>query len=253
MNIFSSHWSAEVLFGLWRTYASLDPHITQDGRTSLPPPKRMMFPHTSGSGWRDYAHMNAWVTGGAFPGLALEFAEDYADRADTLSLYTLDRVVLADRSAAGDSAAFGRSWRIIASAMEGLEANENWWTPLRRSVLEFSGVPGEWILGPDPALGVENRKLVITYISRQEWGRRMLRPADHKRLVGELYALRERYGYEVNVVGMQDLSRAEQFALAARTTVRIDIQFDFGIVGGCVVAVVAIHFILFISSFRYVL
>ena len=37
----------------------------------------------------------------------------------------------------------------------------------------------------------------------------------------ELYKLRDRYGYEVNVVDMQDLTRAEQFSLAARTTVRV--------------------------------
>jgi hypothetical protein len=60
---------------------------------------------------------------------------------------------------------------------------------------------------------------VITYISRQEWGRRMLVQKDHEQLVAELYKLRDNYGYEVNVVSMDKLSRKEQLQLSARTTV----------------------------------
>jgi hypothetical protein len=62
-------------------------------------------------------------------------------------------------------------------------------------------------------------KPVITYISRQDWGRRMLIREDHEKLVEELYNLRDNYGYEVNVVSMDKLSRVEQLQLAARTTV----------------------------------
>lgn len=179
-----------------------------------------MFSHITAEQWRDYAHMNEWVTRGAFPNAALEFSDMYADRAETGKLWMLERVVLADRSAASESEIFGKTMRTVATAFD-LPGSPHWWAPLRRGVLEFSGVPEEWIVGPDPAAVVENRKFVITYISRQEWGRRMLRQADHDRLVEELYQLRDRYGYEVNVVGMQSLSRAEQFNLAARTTVRL--------------------------------
>jgi hypothetical protein len=49
----------------------------------------------------------------------------------------------------------------------------------------------------------------------------MLIQEDHERLVEELYKLRDQYGYEVNVVSMDKLTRAEQIALAARTTVRV--------------------------------
>ena len=48
----------------------------------------------------------------------------------------------------------------------------------------------------------------------------MLIKEDHERLIEELYALHDRYGYEVNVVSMDKLSRIEQLNLAARTTVR---------------------------------
>ena len=66
--------------------------------------------------------------------------------------------------------------------------------------------------------GIET-KPVITYISRQGWNRRKLRQEDHERLVEELYRLRDTYGYEVNIVEMDQLSRTEQFRLASRTTV----------------------------------
>ncbi|KAJ8516777.1 hypothetical protein ONZ45_g5928 [Pleurotus djamor] len=65
---------------------------------------------------------------------------------------------------------------------------------------------------------------VITYISRQTWGRRMLIPADHDKLVKELYKLRDQYGYEVNVVSMEKLSRSEQITLAARTTIMMGVH-----------------------------
>ncbi|KAJ8591607.1 hypothetical protein M405DRAFT_840448 [Rhizopogon salebrosus TDB-379] len=65
------------------------------------------------------------------------------------------------------------------------------------------------------------QKSVITYVSRREWGRRMLIQEDYERLVEELYQLRDQYGCEVNVVSMDKLTRAEQIALAARITVRV--------------------------------
>lgn len=45
-----------------------------------------------------------------------------------------------------------------------------------------------------------------------------------KVLVRELYDLRDKYGYEVNVVSMEKLSRAEQVSLMARTTVRCSLS-----------------------------
>ncbi|THH08866.1 hypothetical protein EW145_g2425 [Phellinidium pouzarii] len=217
------HWTAELIFGIWRTYSSLDPYITANGHTTLPPPKRMMFSHVSGAKWRDYAGMNQWVTRGAFPSLGMEFMEDWEDRAAMQTLFVFDRVVLADRAAASEGDPFKKTWRTASNAFE-LGGSPNWWAPVRRSVLQFSGLPAEWIVGPDPGTVTENQKLVITYISRQGWGRRMMRPADHDKLVEELYGLRDKYGYEVNVVNMEKLSRVEQFQLAGRTTVMMGVH-----------------------------
>ena len=47
-------------------------------------------------------------------------------------------------------------------------------------------------------------KPVITYVSRQEWGRRMLTPEAHESLVTELEKLREKYGWEVGAFPSTD-------------------------------------------------
>lgn len=228
------HFCAELLFGMWRTYSSLDPFITPDGDTTLPPPRRMIFTHVPSENWRDYAAMNQWVIRGAFPGMGMEFERDWADRAAMLVPFLFPRMVVEDRAAAAEGANYKSTWRPASNAFA-LKGSQNWWAPLRKSVLQFSGLSSDWI-DPPPASVMEltasdangkgkemvlGDKMVITYISRQGWGRRMLRQADHEKLVEELYKLRERYGYEVNVVNPEKLSRAEQLTLAGRTTVRI--------------------------------
>lgn len=65
---------------------------------------------------------------------------------------------------------------------------------------------------------------VITYVSRQDWGRRMLRKRDHEQLVAELEALEKKYGWEVHIVAMDKLSRDDQIRLAARTTILMGVH-----------------------------
>ncbi|KAI5120259.1 hypothetical protein M0805_004595 [Coniferiporia weirii] len=217
------HFSAELLFGLWRAYTALDPFITSDGRTALPPPRRMLFRHVDSAHWRDYAAMNQWVLRGAFPGIGLEFSEDWADRAAMRVPFVFDRVVLADRSASYEGDPYKATLRSASNAFD-LRGSPNWWVPLRKSVLEFSGLASELIMGSVPGSNAENEMYVITYVSRQEWGRRMLRQKDHEVLVEELHKLRDKYGYEVNIVSMDKLSRAEQLQLAGRTTIMMGVH-----------------------------
>ena len=125
--------------------------------------------------------------------------------------FVFDRVLVADRSAAMLSYNFARFYRTAASAFA-LPGSTSWWAPIRNNVVQFTGL--------DPGVGSGTTTTpVITYISRQEWGRRMLIPSHHEKLVEELYKLRDKYGYEVNVVSAEKLSRIEQIRLAARTTV----------------------------------
>ncbi|KAI1798393.1 hypothetical protein LXA43DRAFT_968715 [Ganoderma leucocontextum] len=191
------HWSAELFFGFWRTYSSLDPTIPSSGET-----------------------MNQWVVRAAFPSLSMEFMNDWKERAALNRTVVLDRVVLADRAAAMHGEMYLRTQRTAANAFA-LPGSVNWWTTIRNNVVGFS-LQGE---ATDAAAvqGIET-KPVITYISRQGWNRRMLLQADHERLVQELYKLRDAHGYEVNVVEMDKLTRKEQFQLAGRTTIMMGVH-----------------------------
>lgn len=52
----------------------------------------------------------------------------------------------------------------------------------------------------------------------------MLIKEDHEKLVRELYKLRDLYGYEVNVVSPETMSRVDQLRLAARTTILMGVH-----------------------------
>ncbi|RDB17977.1 hypothetical protein Hypma_000815 [Hypsizygus marmoreus] len=210
------HWSAELWFGFWRTYSSLDPTISENGTTTLPPVRRLLFNHLDAYHWRDYAAMNQWVIRSAFPGVVMEFRNDWQDRAEMARPFVFDRVVVADRSATMLSYNYARFQR-TASAPFALPGSVNWWMTMRNNAIQFTGL--------DPGTGGGTLGTpVITYISRQEWGRRMLIKEDHERLVQELYKLRDQYGYEVNIVAAEKMSRVEQLQLAARTTIMMGVH-----------------------------
>lgn len=202
------HWAAEVFFGLWRAYSILDPEITSDGRTNLTAPRRILMAHVPNANWRDYAAMNQWVTRGAFPSVSMEYQEDWADRASMTHPFLLERAVLGDRAASMHSPNVALTQRSNAELFK-LSGSPYWWSTIRNNLIEFAGADSQM-----------SDKKVITYVSRQEWGRRMLLPQDHDRLVKALEGLRDQYGYEINIVSMDKLTRQEQFQLAGRTTVR---------------------------------
>jgi len=156
--------------------------------------------------------MNEWVVRSSLPSVAMEFIDDWRDRAELGKPFVFHRVVVADRSAAMISSNFQRYQR-TASVPFALPGSTNWWMPIRNNVVKFAG------LKPDVGGGTTSTP-VITYISRQNWGRRMLVPEHHEKLVRELHKLRATYGYEINVVEAEKMSRVDQIRLAARTTVR---------------------------------
>lgn len=145
--------------------------------------------------------------------MSYEFASEFEDRVDSGRAYLYDRVVFTDRAASLRGAQFAVTWRTAAEAFT-LEGSPYWWSPVRRNLLEFVGGTSEAVLSPH-----DLEVPVITYVSRQDWGRRMLIKEDHEVLVKELERLQKEYGYEVNIVSMDKLSRDEQIRLAARTTV----------------------------------
>ena len=153
--------------------------------------------------------MNQWVLRTVFPSATVEYSVDWLDRAEMGAPVILDRVIFSDRSAAMKGYAFQRSGRTASEAFA-LPGSVHWWTMIRGAVTKFSGLDEELDRASIP---------VITYISRQEWGRRTLIQEDHEKLVKELYKIRDEHGVEVNVVSMDKLSHAEQLRLAGRTTV----------------------------------
>jgi hypothetical protein len=208
------HWSAELFFGFWRTYSSLDPSISANGSSSLPALRRIWFAHADADHWRDYASMNQWVLRSAFPSVTAEYSADWQDRAELGRPIILDRVVFSDRSAAMRGETFQRTGRTASEAFA-LPGGVHWWNIIRDAVTKFSGLDDDFDKESTP---------VITYISRQEWGRRTLIQEDHEKLVEELYKIRDKYGVEVNVVSMDKLSHAEQLTLAARTTIMMGVH-----------------------------
>ena len=155
--------------------------------------------------------MNEWVVRSSFPSIIMEFIDDWRDRAEMGKAFVYERVVVADRAASMRSESFLRFSRSASPAFT-TAASPSWWSPIRNNVVSFAGVD------VTPAV---NATPVITYISRQGWGRRMLIPADHEKLVQELYKLRDSHGFEVNVVSPENMSRKEQLRIAARSTVRL--------------------------------
>ncbi len=253
--------AAELLVGLWRTYSSLDPTITPSGMTHLPSPSRMMLPHVQAGKWNDYAKMNSFISRAIFPSMSYEYQNDFLDRADTARSFLFERVVFADRAAAFRGAEFQNTWRTAAEAVSIDASRYWWSPVRKNLIEFVGGGNGEIEMLGDIGLGVgvekdpapseldvlaleeeevtmeeekeeileENLKAkqahsgkpVLTYVSRQEWGRRMLIKKDHDDLVRELEGLEKKYGWEVNVVSMDKLSRDDQIRLAARTTVRL--------------------------------
>ncbi|KAJ6620732.1 hypothetical protein B0H10DRAFT_2020318 [Mycena sp. CBHHK59/15] len=210
------HWSAELYFGYWRTYSSLDPSITTEGKTALPPPRRMFFNRVDAFRWRDPTDMNQLVLRSSFPDLTMEFLDDWDDRVKMGVPFVFDRVVLADRSAAMRAYNYQRYQRTAAVAFP-LPGSMNWWMTIRNNVVQFAGM--------DPTTGSgTTSNPVITYISRQAWGRRMLIKEDHELLVKELYRLRDENGWEVNIVLAEKMNRVEQIQLAARTTIMLGVH-----------------------------
>ncbi|BEJ16657.1 hypothetical protein CspHIS471_0600580 [Cutaneotrichosporon sp. HIS471] len=282
------HFAAELLFGIWRTYSSLDPSINAAGATQLPVPARIIFPFVNAGGWNDYAKMNSFLMRAIFPSVSFEYRNDWHDRVDTERPFKYDRVVIADRAAAFRGPEFAKTWRTASEAAT-LGGSRYWWAPVRRNLLEFvgSGTEGKDEINlADYGVGIEEydseeygaREVsvldaddsqdepiarrgqpkkggagkgkhaagksgkrggaqrgeapntrtpstpVITYVSRQDWGRRMLRKQDHEVLVQELENLEKKYGWEVNIVSMDKLTRDEQLRLAARTTIMMGVH-----------------------------
>ena len=159
----------------------------------------------------------------------------------------IERALYADRSAAFRGPHTESTSRTVASALYVGTASRWWWEPIRRQILRYAGVDEDVIdrnlegygavdpsiraaetaaLGPgvtvfEPLAPSGGYRHVVTYISRQS-SRRRLTPESHAQLVKALEERAVQVGYELVIVEAEKLTKEEQFALAARTTVSED-------------------------------
>jgi hypothetical protein len=192
--------------------------------------------------------MNFFFLRSAWPSLTVETRADWDDRVSSTTLHSgerngrawrFDTVLLSDRSAAFRAPECGeRTQRTAASAMKGVVERagltefleRGWWEPVRRNVLRFAGVPQRMLdIGNRAFTRTEGgeslpdggvSEVVVTYISRQHVKRHLI-AEDHEGLVRALTEMCDRRGWELNVASMERLSKEEQLALAARTTVSV--------------------------------
>ncbi|KIO21580.1 hypothetical protein M407DRAFT_80242 [Tulasnella calospora MUT 4182] len=211
---------SEVMPGLWRTFATLDPDITIGGNTYLPAPSRFIFPHLSSGQWRDHRKVNAMMIRASFPSTSIETKQGWKDRRSIKQAYSFDIVVLAQSAAARQSPTYKESQRALSSTL-GFFAPRNWWAPVRNSVLEAAGLPR----GQTGVIEVD-RKITITYIVTQ--GRELaLEYGSHSKLADGLRKLERDYNWEANIVIMDKMSISEQMAMAAKSTIIIGIHGRF--------------------------
>ncbi|ORX41015.1 hypothetical protein BD324DRAFT_640712 [Kockovaella imperatae] len=177
--------------------------------------------------------------------------------------FVFERALLADRSAAFRGQWTAPTSRTVASALQVGKTSRWWWEPIRRQILRYSGVSEDVIArnlegygSIDPAmLGAVNTHGVavgdsgikaglsigagldtveplappgtytpiVTYISRQK-SRRHLTPESHDNLVSALQRRAQKANFELIIVEAEHMTKEEQVALAARTTIMLGVH-----------------------------
>jgi hypothetical protein len=111
---------------------------------------------------------------------------------------------------------------MIAGTMN-VTAPDGFWTPIQKSLVQniLGYLPTVEGRGVDVSqLEAVSTKPVVTYISRQVAGRRLLEK-DHEGLVGALRELETEGICEVHVAMMERMTVKQQIELVARSTVRV--------------------------------
>jgi len=197
---------------------------------------------------RDVPRFNPTILFNLFPSTAVLYPEDFEDLAKSTrshlgSAFVLERALLADRSAAFRGPYTGPTARTAASALYVGTASRWWWEPVRRQILRYAGIadeildrnlegygaldpagirPGPGMTNTEPLAPPGQYSPVVTYISRQK-SRRRLTAGSHNDLVNALTERSKKIGFELVVVEAEKLTKEEQFALAGRTTVSLNI------------------------------
>ncbi|KAG8925361.1 hypothetical protein FRC02_009719 [Tulasnella sp. 418] len=209
------HFAAEIFFGMWRAYSSLDLDISANGKTSLPPLSRLVYKNVPQDKWCDRPRLNEFVIRSVFPEASMEFEHDWKFKASSGKAYVYDRVVFQDRVASFHENRYPAEQGYSNPAFS-LPGSKYWWMPIRSNMLRYLGI--------NPEFSMTESRPVITYISRQAWGRRSLKKEDHEALVAGLRKLEAEKGYEVHIAEAEKMSKPEQVSLASRTTIMMGVH-----------------------------
>ncbi|KAF4621557.1 hypothetical protein D9613_012990 [Agrocybe pediades] len=180
-----SHPHNSTLFALWRTYSSLDVGITSTGYTTLPPPRRLIFPHNRfftdanpdfGDHWirrrRVDTGFHPFLLKAAFPQLGMQYFEDWDDYHEMQVPYISDLCPY--------------FWFTCIRAL--VDACEE-------ELIKFLG---------EEEVAKANDKKVVTYLHTQsEQGGGRPSEEDHNALSNALSAMAKKNGYEYHMVSTQ--------------------------------------------------
>ncbi|KAF8997469.1 hypothetical protein BDQ17DRAFT_1283867 [Cyathus striatus] len=218
------HWWGEIILGAWRVYSKLAG--TENEPACLPFPTRFLIPMIEASKWRDHSGVSGPLMRGAFPEASIEKSTHWQDLIKLNSTFVFDRSMIIHRGIAGRHP-FGSRWFKMIGGTMNLTVADDFWEPVRQSLVQNSL---GYIPKIDDSKGVvlpplnEERKTpVVTYISRQGGGRRLIHE-DHLGLVKVLRELESDGICEVNVAMMERMSMKEQIAAAARSTIIVGVH-----------------------------
>ncbi|KAK6981036.1 protein transporter SEC24, partial [Favolaschia claudopus] len=217
-----------TLFALWRTYSALDSGIDVDGATKLAPPRRLIYPYYGfftdpNPEHADVTTRRQRVVNGihpqlvkaAFPFMTVMYYEDWEDYHAMQVPFVIERLVVADRSAAQYGVRAQEP--IYASAFKVNGASEHWWEPIRRSLATYFEAYGK---------DAPTTK-VVTYVQRQSHTHGLrLSDKDHLALVDALHKLERDHGYEVHIVSNidEEMSWSERMRAIARSSMMIGVH-----------------------------
>ncbi|EGN92868.1 hypothetical protein SERLA73DRAFT_190456 [Serpula lacrymans var. lacrymans S7.3] len=216
-----------TLLSLWRTYSSLDLSIGSSGKTSLPSPRRLMFPNIPTYQGerpdlngpiivraRSSVGVHPFLLKTAFPTLGMMYLEDWQDFALMEAPFMMERVIVADKGAAELA---NKDVPAFALPLTQLESSQFWWEPVRQELAGF--------FGANEAPSGQG-KTVVTYISRQNnKSGPKLKDADHQSLDQALRQMGHNKGYEINIIS-SEAPWSERMAAIVRSTVIVGVYGD---------------------------
>ncbi|RDB18385.1 EGF domain-specific O-linked N-acetylglucosamine transferase [Hypsizygus marmoreus] len=217
------HWWGEIILGAWRVYSTL----AHPSRRSKPQTfaTRFLLPHVQGSEWRDRAGVNAPLMRAAFPFASIEKADYWNDLITLDRTFVFENAMIIGREAARRHPLSGTWFKMIAGTMT-VPAAEHFWEAIRdptvTNVLGFLPTLNKHgaVIAPPEAT---SPKPIVTYISRQGAGRRLV-AEDHEVLVKALRDLEAEGICEVVVAMMERMGLKEQIELTARSTVIVGVH-----------------------------